>query len=82
LGAAFKYSPFGVVFCIAAGAYLSAKKAGVAFVSNAEVKSAGDVDVIEGGPKSPVDEVQTSRRPQALRTSSIRVSVASSEVVG
>jgi hypothetical protein len=60
LGAALGYEPRGAVFCIAAGAYLSAKKAGMAFVSNAFKRSLGPVVVMLGGPSKPVEEVHTS----------------------
>lgn len=65
---------------MAAGAYLRAKKAGMAFDSKAARRSAGPVFVMEGEPRRPVEEVQTSRRPQVLRTSSMRARVASSDV--
>jgi len=81
LGAALGYDPLGVVFCIAAGAYLSAKKAGMAFVSKALSKCAGEVAWIDGGPRCDVDDVQISKRPQEFSTSSMRASVASSEVM-
>jgi hypothetical protein len=71
----------GVVFCIAAGAYLSAKKAGMAFVSNAAYKSFGPVWLMDGGPSKPVEDVQTSSRPQEFSTSSIRARVSSSELI-
>ena len=61
-GAALGYEPFvGLVFCIAAGAYLSAKKAGMAFVEKAARRSCGPVVVMLGGPRRPVEEVQMSR---------------------
>jgi hypothetical protein len=53
----------------------------MALFSNADNKSVGVVDVRDGGPKRDVDDVQMSRRPQALRTSSMRASVDSSDVM-
>jgi hypothetical protein len=44
-------------------------------------RSDGEVFVIEGGPSIEVDAHHTSRRPQELRMSSIRVKVSSSEDV-
>lgn len=70
-----------MVFCIAAGAHLRAKKAGIAFVSNAAYKSLGEVDLILGGPRRPVLDVQTSRRPQEFKTSSMSARVSSSDVI-
>lgn len=42
---------------------MSARKAGMAFVSKALSKSLGLVEEMETGPSRPVDEVQMSRRP-------------------
>jgi hypothetical protein len=80
-GAAFGYEPLGDVFCIAAGAYLSAKKAGMAFVSKAFNKSLGDVEVMDAGPRRPVLDVQISNLPHEFKTSSMRASVSSSEEI-
>jgi hypothetical protein len=64
LGAALGYDPLDVVLRIAAGAYLRAKKAGMALLENAEIRSFGVVVVMEGGPRREVEEVHMSRRPQ------------------
>lgn len=63
---------------MAAGAHFNAQKAGSAFVKNVLRRSAVDVEVMEGGPRRPGERTQMSRRPKALRHSSMRVRVASS----
>lgn len=63
---------------MAGGAYLSAKKGAIEWVSKQRCKSSGVVSWIEGGPSKPEEQTQISRRPKALRTSSMRVTVSSS----
>ena len=63
---------------MAGGAYLSAKKGAYVFASKHFCKSAGVVLVMDGGPRSPELQIQTSRRPQVFRMSSMRVRVESS----
>ena len=64
---------------MAGGAYLSAKKGTMEFAVKAAERSLGVVDVMLGGPRRvELVVVQTSRRPQALSTSSRRVRVLSS----
>jgi len=63
---------------MAGGAYLSAKNGARLFASKHFCKSAGVVASIDGGPRRPEEVTQTSKRPQALSTSSIRVRVACS----
>lgn len=65
---------------MAGGAYLSAKKGARLFVSKHFCRSAGVVASMDGGPKRPEEQTQTSRRPQVLRTSSMRVRVSCSSV--
>jgi hypothetical protein len=66
---------------MAAGAYLRARKAGMAFASNVARSAAGEVVDMLGGPRREVEECQVSRRPHVLRMSSIRASVSCSEEV-
>jgi hypothetical protein len=63
---------------MAGGAYLRAKKGAMLFTSKHFCKSAGVVASRLEGPRRPEEQTQTSRRPQELRTSSIRPRVSSS----
>ena len=63
---------------MAGGAYFKAKKGAMLLASKQRCRSAGVVVEMEGGPRRPDEQTQTSRRPQALRASSIRVRVSCS----
>ena len=63
---------------MAGGAYFKAKKGAMLFASKHFLRSAGVVTSIDRGPSKPEEQTHTSRRPQALSTSSIKVSVSSS----
>jgi hypothetical protein len=71
--------PLLVVFAIAGGAYFNAKKGAIEFASKHFCRSAGVVASMDGGPRRPDEQTQTSRRPQALRASSMSVRVSCSE---
>ena len=49
------------------------------FASKHSCRSLGVVALREGGPRRPEEQTQTSRRPNELRISSIRVRVSGSE---
>lgn len=64
---------------MACGAYFKAKKGAMEFASKHFCRSEGVVASMVGGPRRPEEQTQTSRRPQVLRASSIRVRVSDSE---
>lgn len=66
---------------IAGGAYFIAQNGAMLFASKHLYKSAGVVASILGGPSKPAEQTHTSRRPKALRVSSIKARVSCSEAM-